>query len=244
MGKAFIKRVSPDQWRLLVSDKEGSCEELLSGVTNAQPGSTTFVTTLRRHIKPDGTDEIGITDFWTAGHPTTAKLSTAKISGPTDKGAKVLIELTRTTDEAMTAEGTLEALGCGDQPADDAGVPKDSHVSAATIEIAGTKLDIKSATVSGDDLVLSSGPKDCSTVTPWSQVLLRRTAGTWSLSGTWFVDESKGPAPSLKATLGAQGSGKDGPTIAVTVTGSDKIGAYPIKLDGTIEAIDCQPAKR
>jgi hypothetical protein len=140
----------------------------------------------------------------------------------------------------MTVEGTVEAIGCGDQPADDAGVPKDNHVSAATISIAGTKVDVKSAIVSGDDLTLSSGPKDCSTVTPWSQVVVKRTGGKWSLAGTWFVDESTSDAPNLKATLGAQGSGKDGPTIALTVTGSDKIGAYPVTLDGTVEAIDCQ----
>ena len=255
MTRAFIKRVSPDQWRVLVSDKEGSCEELLSGVTNSVKGSTGFVSTLRRHLKPDGTDEIAVTDFWTAGHPTEAKLGTAMVAGPTDKDAKVEVTIAKIVDDdsgkILEAEGTFTAIGCGDQPADDAGVPKDSHVSAATITVAGKKLDVKNAIISGDDLTLSTGPKDCSPTTPWSQVVIHHYAGRWCLRGTWFVDEScsqeralpEDTVKDLKVTLGAQGSGKDGPTIAVSVSGSGKIGAYPITLDGTVEAIDCQNKK-
>jgi hypothetical protein len=231
---------------VIVSDKEGSCEELLSGVTNSVKGSTGFVSTLRRHLKPDGGDEIAVTDFWTAGHPTAAKLGTAMVAGPTDKDAKVEVTIAKIRDDdsgrILEAEGTFTAIGCGDQPADDAGVPKDQHVSAASITVAGKKLDVKNAIISGDDLTLSTGPKDCSPVTPWSQVVVQRSAGKWCLRGTWFVDESCS-AEDFKVTLGAQGSGKDGPTIGVTITGSGKIGAYPVTLDGTVEAIDCQNKK-
>ncbi|MBA3460039.1 MAG: hypothetical protein H0T46_08765 [Deltaproteobacteria bacterium] len=255
MTRAFIKRVSPDQWRVIVSDQEGSCGELISGVTNSVKGSTGFVSTLRRHLKPDGGDEIAVTDFWTAGHPTSAKLGTAMVAGPTDKDAKVDVTIAKIVDEdngrILEAEGTFTAIGCGDQPADDAGVPKDQHVSAATITVAGKKLDVKNAIISGDDLTLSTGPKDCSPTTPWSQVVIQRSAGKWCLRGTWFVDEScsaerampEDTVKDFKVTLGAQGSGKDGPTIGVTIAGTGKIGAYPITLDGTVEAIDCQKKK-
>jgi hypothetical protein len=249
MTRAFIKRVSADQWRVLVSDQEGSCAELLSGVTNSVKGSTGFVSTLQRHLKPDGTNEIAVTDFWTAGHPTSAKLGTAEVAGPTDKDAKVEVTISKIRDDdngkILEAEGTFTAVGCGDQPADDAGVPKDSHVSAATITVAGKKLDVKSAIIEGTDLTLSSGPKDCSPTTPWSQVIISHHLGRWCVRGTWFVDQSCSDTAkdALKMTLGAQGSGKDGPTIAVTVTGSATLGAYPVILDGTVEAIDCQTKK-
>ncbi len=250
MTRAFIKRVSPDQWRLFVGDTEGSCEELLSGVTNSQKGATHFVTTLRRQLAPDGTTTIRITDLWTAGHPTKATFSTARITEPTDKGEKVEIELQKITDDdggtTMTAEGSLIALGCGDQPPDGAGVPNDTHVSAASMTVAGKRLEIKSATLEGDDLTLSTGPKDCSPVTPWSQVVLQRRLGRWTLRGTWFENESVSTdeaVKDLKVSTGAQGSGKDGPTMAITLAGSGTIGGYPITLDGTIEAIDCPTTK-
>jgi hypothetical protein len=247
MSRAFIKRVSPDQWRLMVSDKEGSCEELISGVTNSIPGATHLVTTLRRRLAPDGTQQIFLTDLWTAGHPTKATFSTARITTPTDKGTNVEVELAKVTDDdagkMVVAEGTFIAHGCGDQPPDGAGVPKDSHVSAASITVAGKKLDLASATVTGDDLVFSTGPKDCSGVWPWAQVTLKRASGNWTLSGTWFDKDHSAPAD-LKVTLGAQGSGKDGPTMAVAIAGTATIDGYAIQLDGTIEAIDCPKAKQ
>jgi hypothetical protein len=248
MKRAFIKRVSPDQWRLMVSDKEGSCEELISGVTNSIPGATHLVATLRRRLAPDGTQQIHLTDVWTAGHPTTATFSTARITTPTDKGTNVEVELAKVTDDDqgkfLVAEGTFIAHGCGDQPPDGAGVPKDTHVSAATITVAGKKLDLMSATVTGDEVVLSTGPKDCSDTWPWAQVTLQRHLGEWTLSGTWLEKEARDPAKDLKVTFGAQGSGKDGPTMAVSVAGTATIGGYPVQLDGTIEAIDCPKPKR
>lgn len=67
MARAFVKRVSPDQWRILVGDTEGSCEELLSGVTNRKPGGTSFVASIVKRLKPDGSESVVVTDFWSAG---------------------------------------------------------------------------------------------------------------------------------------------------------------------------------
>jgi len=251
MARAFIKRVSPDQWRLQVADNEGSCEELLSGVTNSQKGATSFVTTLRRRLTPDGGDTIAVTDFWTAGHPTEATFTTASIAGPTDKGKKVDLELAKIIDndkgKVLIAEGAFTALGCGDQPAMDAGIPKDAHVSAASLTVAGKKIELVNAVLHGDELTLSSGPKDCSDVTPWSQVVLLHRVGSWTLSGTWFdkdYQSTDDTLKDLKVTFGAQGSGKDGATMAVTLAGAGKVGGYPVSLDGTIEAIDCPKPKK
>lgn len=242
MTRAFIKRVSPDQWRVMVSDKEGSCEELLSGVTNQVPGATTIVATLRKHVKPDGAEDIAATDVWASGRtaPATLEGASAKLSVPADKGAQVEVELATIVEGDLAVDGTFTALGCGDQPAMDVGIPKDKHVSTATITLANHKLDVASAIAKGDDLVLSTGPLDCSGVEPFARVIVRRTLGRWYVGGTWLAEEASSDVKELTATLGAQGGSKDGPTIALTVGGSATIGGYAVALDGSVEAIDCQ----
>jgi hypothetical protein len=242
MTKAFIKRVSPDQWRVMISDKEGSCDELLSGATNQQPGATTVVTTLRKQLRPDGTELIAVTDIWSTGRAAPVPLAgpTAKLSVKADKGVPVEIELTAIGEGDLAVAGTFTALGCGDQPAMDAGIPKDKHVSAATITIANQKLDVASAIAKGDDLVLSTGPLDCSGVVPFARVIVKRTLGRWYLGGTWLADEVSSDVTELTYALGAQGGSKDGPIIALTVGGTATIGGYAIALDGSVEAIDCQ----
>lgn len=241
MAKAFIKRVSPDQWRVMVSDKEGSCEELLSGVTNQQPGATTIVATLVKHLKPDGAEDIAITDLWSTGRTAPAKLegASAKLSVPADKGAQVEVELATIIEGDLAVDGTFTALGCGDQPAMDVGIPKDKHVSTATIALGNQKLPVANAIAKGDDLTLSTGPIDCSGVVPFARVIVRRTLGRWYLGGTWIPEEVSSDVKELTATLGAQGGSKDGPTIAIALGGSATIGGYAVALDGTVEAIDC-----
>lgn len=245
MTRAFIKRVSPDQWRVMMSDKEGSCEELLSGITNQQAGATTVVATLVKHLGTDGGETIAVTDVWTTGRTTPAKLegASAKLSVPADKGAQVEVELATIVEGDLAVDGTFTALGCGDQPAMNAGIPKDKHVSTATITIANQKLAVETALARGDDLVLSTGPLDCSGVEPFARVIVKRRLGRWYLGGTWLPAEVSSDVKELTATLGAQGGSKDGPIIALAVGGSATIGGYPVALDGSVEAIDCQPPK-
>jgi len=245
MTRAFIKRVSPDHWRVMVSDKEGSCAELLSGVTNQQAGATTVVTTLRKHVRPDASEDIAITDVWASGRSAPARLegASAKLSVPADKGAQVEVELATIVEGDLAVDGTFTALGCGDQPAMDAGIPKDKHVSNATITLANHTLALASAIAKGDDLVLSTGPLDCSGVEPFAPVIVKRILGRWFVGGTWLAQDVSSDVKELTATLGAQGGSKDGPTIALTLGGSATIGGYAIALDGSIEAIDCQPPK-
>ena len=242
MTKGFIKRVSPDQWRVMISDKEGSCAELLSGATNQQPGATTVVATLAKRLAPDGTETLAVTDVWSTGRTALAKVSgsTATLSVKADKGAQVEVELSQITEGDLVVAGTFTALGCGDQPAMDAGIPKDKHVSTATITLANHELAVASAIAKGDDLVLSTGPIDCSGVVPFAPVIVRRTLGRWYIGGTWIAEEVSSDAKELTATLGAQGGSKDGPTIAVTLGGAATIGDYAIALGGSVEAIDCQ----
>jgi hypothetical protein len=243
MQRGFIKRVSLDQWRIQVSDKEGSCDELISGVINSQQGATSFVATLAKQLAPDGTESTVVTDLWAAGRATKAKLGIAKVTGSADRDSKVEIELAKIADtdgaKKLEIAGTLTATGCGDAEPTGAGIPKVEHVSAARVKIAGKQLDLKGAVKHGDELTLSTGAKDCSDVQPWAQAVLLRRGGTWELSGTLFAQTSTSAATDLKATPGATGKSKDGPTVALTLAGAGKVGDYPVALDGTIEAIEC-----
>ena len=255
MRRGFIKRVSLDQWRIQVSDKEGSCDELLSGVVNAQKGATSFVATIAKHLAPDGTEATVVTDLWLAGHPTKAKLGAAKVIGSADRDSKVEIELSKIveTDTAKKLEivGALSATGCGDAEPTGAGLPLVEHVSAARVTIAGKQLDLRGAVKHGDELTLSTGPKDCSDVQPWAQAVILHRDGKWQLSGTLFGQSSTSPehalpgqpiadaVKDLKVTPGMTGTSKDGPIVAITLGGNGKIGDYAVAFDGTIEAIDC-----
>ncbi len=149
MKRAFIKRVSPDQWRLQVSDDEGSCDELLSGITNRKPGATSFVATIGRRVKPDGTEITSVLDLWSGGHLADAVLASAVVDGNTDKGNKVNVELgmmiDATKQRKLEIKGPLTAVGCGDQPSPPVGLPKAKHPSTATISIAGHSLPLASA---------------------------------------------------------------------------------------------------
>ncbi len=243
MQRGFIKRVSLDQWRIQVSDKAGSCEELLSGVINSQQGATSFVATIAKHLAADGTETTVVTDLWSGGHSTKATLGTAEITGAADRDSKVEIELAHITDtdgaRKLEIAGTFTAIGCGDAEPTGAGIPNVEHVSAARVTIAGKKLELKGAVKHGDQLTLSTGPKDCSDVQPWAQAVILHRNGRWELSGTLFGETSASPTTDLKVSPGTTGSTKDGPTIALTLAGAGKIGEYPVELEGTIEALDC-----
>jgi hypothetical protein len=246
MERAFIKRQSPDQWRLLVGDKEGSCDELITGVTNRQQGATSFVATISRQLGKDGKLETVVSTFWSAGHPTDAKLGAAKVAVPaTPSGKKITVELAPIVDldgkRRLEISGALVADGCGDHA--DVGVPKVVHASTATITVAGHKLPLRGAILDGPSLTLYTTPKDCSTSKPFAQVMLTHAGGAWELSGTWLAEPATVADKDAKLAhdKGATGTSPDGPTAQLALTGTAVFGDHKVELAGAIEAIDCTP---
>ena len=254
MLKAFVKRVSPDQWRVQAGDLEGSCEELLSGVMQVQKGGTSFVATLVKRVAPDGKESIVVSDI--ASGTSTAKLATpAAISGPAAKDAKVEITLGKIVatsvkpagadgialENKLEIEGPLTALGCGDQPDIGIGAPKGPVTSSATITIAGKKLDVRGAILRGNEVLLSTGPKDCSTATPFAPVIVEFTGGAWELHGTWIetpelaTDTMKG----VTFKVVEESKTEDGPVVALELAGHGKLGGYALQFAGTVLALDC-----
>jgi hypothetical protein len=252
MARAFVKRVSPDQWRILVGDTEGSCEELLSGVTNRQPGGTSFVASIGKRLKPDGSEAVVVTDFWSAGHPTDSVTSAASIAGPADRGAEVAIKLGKIVDVDKTRKleisGSFTAVGCGDQAPPAVGVPKAAHPSTASVTIAGKRLPLVSATRTGDAIVVTSGPRDCTPPTVPAPATIEHRGGRWELTGTWFAGPSastdhalgdEARTKDLKITARDAGVSSDGRTVSLALAGSGRLGDYPVAFEGTIEALDC-----
>ncbi|MCW5803596.1 MAG: hypothetical protein KIT31_14530 [Deltaproteobacteria bacterium] len=254
LERAYIKRVSPDHWRILVGDKEGSCGELLAGVTNRQQGATSFVATIRRRLGADGKFTTSVTDFWSAGHPTEARFAGASVTGDTARGKKVDVELAPIVDvdgkKKLEIAGAFVAEGCGDHPDSGFGVPKAKHPSTAKLAIAGHELALRGAILNGSDVVLSTGPKDCSRATAFAQVVLSHAYGRWELSGTWIAEpvqvadrSDKNTMKELTLKAGAAGTSADGPTAKLALGGRGTIGGYAIELSGEIEAIDCPKPK-
>jgi hypothetical protein len=255
MLKAFIKRVSPEQWRVQVGDLEGSCGELISGVMHVQKGGTSFVATIVKRLFPDGKEAIVVSDF-TSGSLTTRLETPAKITGAATKDAKVELELAKLVatsarpagadgiaiEKKLEISGPFTATGCGDQPDDNVGVPKGPVTSSATITIAGKKLDIRGAILRGNEVVLSTGPKDCSPATPFAPVVVQFTGGKWELSGTAIAKPETATATMKGVTFKVvdKATTEDGPVVALELAGQGKLGAYAVQFAGTILALDCK----
>jgi len=255
MLRAFIKRVSFDQWRVQVGDLEGSCQELISGAIQVQKDATSFVATIVKRLAPDGSETTVVSDL-ASGATTTPVNTRATISGLTTKDAKVQITFDKmaavssqppaadgiSMERKLEIAGPFTAIGCGDQPETDVGVPKGPVTSSATVTIAGKKLDLKGAILRGNDVVLSTSPKDCSPTRLFAPIILAVTAGKWELSGTWIakpetaVDTMKGVKFKV---IDDKAKTEDGPIVALELSGQGTIAGYPLQFTGTILALDC-----
>lgn len=253
IDRAFIKRISPDAYVLQLGAGQGSCEELMSGTATARPGATSFAMSILKRVAATGHEKHVIADFWSRDWPIKPLLGgTVTLAGAPDPGAQVTLELPRIvdvapprTDARLVIEGALTAIGCGEQPVTGMGVPKTPKKSKATITVAGKALPIRGVVFDTPDIVISTGPKDCSQVTPSAPVILERVRGHWGLRGTWFeqpVQNTALPDPATEQLqFGARGVAKtdEGPVLDMVLSGAGKVGDYDVKLEGTIEALEC-----
>lgn len=209
IARAFIKRIPVDgRYQLFVSDKGGSCTELLDNSFDHMSDNAVLFD-VGPKLQPDNkTIKTEVTALYSGGD--TAKVtpgSSVAISGNADKGTKVDV----TIDADITVEGStrpgaigihgkLVAEGCGARAeTDTSGIPKAAHPSKATMTIGGTRLPIAGAIFKGTrpeprdgveqqrNLFLSTGPKDCSGTTPWSAFQLEREWRAWKLGGEYLA---------------------------------------------------------
>ena len=145
-------------------------------------------------------------------------------------------------ERKLEISGPLTATGCGDQPETGVGIPKGAVTSSATITIAGKKLDLRGAILRGNDAVLSTGPKDCSTVSPFAPVVVEVTGGAWKLSGTWIAkpETAAETMKDVKFKVVDKGT-TETPVRRARAVGPGGIGGYPVQFAGSILALDCKP---
>ena len=250
IDRAFIKEVSPGVWTVLVGAGKGSCESLIAG-TNEGTGQA-FSFTVQKRVGPVGHESHILTDLWSrdfdAKVPTGEKV--AILDEKVGKDRRTNIILPPMTGERFTiVKGQLTAIGCATPPPSGAGVPKVEHRSRGVILMAGNKLAIQNVTVqvrkgaaAADlpNIVISTGPRDCSGVNLPAPVIIERIDGKWFLYGTWFDGKLEGTEP-IELTFSANMAGKseDGPTVNLQLSGKGKFGDYTVELFGTVEAIEC-----
>ena len=268
MTRAFVKRLPPDRYQVYVTSEDGACEHLIDNVfPRVGPSPAAVLVDVTPRLGADGGLASTVTSVYLLGGPVgpsgdAAAGATAKITGNGDRGTTTQIELDFTAEvngHHVVVRGAFDAEGCGERPVTGPidGAPKATHASTATLTIAGKQLPIRGAILAGRevapvigapkvrDLVLSTGPKDCSSTTPWAEVVVTRVHGFWRVGGTWFDREHGNNALPDDATkrvfvkLGAKGNSEDGPTVQLDLSGEGKIGDYPVALAGTIEALDC-----
>ncbi len=246
MQRAFIVRRSRQHWRLLVSDSEGTCDEARAGAITSKPGATTFSVGFAKVLKPDGSEPIEVYDFWTSTLGKSPRSFTGVTFEPYIEGeGEMTVSLPRLEMAAegvegstFVAQGAVTAQNCGvDEPAVKL---KATHVSAATLTLAGKQFEIKGAVLHGTEIALSTEPLDCDTTGASAEIELRHDADEWSLLGTRIGEVIKAKElPGTTFKVGAEGTSADGKIAAVAISGKSKIGGYKIELAGKVEALDC-----
>ncbi len=243
MTKAFIKPQPDGTFQLFVSEKNGSCDELLISSFNGTEGSVDVLVQIVTLLAADGSETRIVKDVY-LGPPTEADAgSKAKVHGNADKGTDVDVDLDFTSQAGSGAKlaihGSLTAEGCGPRDTSKGpGIGKVTHPSTAKMTIGGKTFDVKGAIKQGDYLELTDFPRDC-TVGWFIGVRVAVEHGNWLLNGTRIAELSEGKATGLKIVAGKKGDGDDGKTVELTASGAGTIGAYGVKLEGVVEALEC-----
>jgi hypothetical protein len=245
IAHAYAKKIGiGERYQVLLTSKDSSCGELVDNLFNKREGAQTLLFDTGERIAPDGTLSGVVAQFYDPHGITIDPGSKASV-----KGSVFSIDLDVKNGSASFASvhGTFKAEDCGVHLREDnSGVLKAKHASSATIDFAGKKLPVVSAVACKDNVLLSSGPKNCGGEWPSAQVMIWRSRGYWSAHGEWLdkeVGNHEHPDPKtkdLQIACGANGTSADGPTVQLTLSGNGTIDNYPVAIAGRVEALDCE----
>ncbi|HLL23174.1 MAG TPA: hypothetical protein VK427_13640 [Kofleriaceae bacterium] len=235
IDRAFLRTPSPDVHVLTLGAGKGSCTA--DGDLGIQ---------IIRRVAATGHDTYVVEDVWSRDLEVSAPRSTATVDGA---------KLTLAIDGAsVRVHGSLVATECPALPLAGAGVPKARHPAKASITVARRRLDVRGAIVTArpgvaptdfPDIRISTSPLDCSATPLTAPVILSRQDKRWTLAGSWFeAAVAETDAQGLGFTANDVGKSLDGPTITLQLLGTGKLGDYTVKLDGTVEAIECVSVSR
>ncbi len=269
MESALIKQKPDGATQLYLTPKKvATCKELLSNVFDGG-GDQRIIVDLPVYLGADGKETGGVGDIY-MGAPRSADAgATSKVAGPTAKDAKVDVDLAFTVTngrgQKVDVKGTVTATGCGDQPDEpDMGIPRAKHASTAKMTIAGKSFPV-AAIRKGKTFELVDYPRQCM-VAKYLGIRITNDGPIWKLDGK-RIQDMKMFDPSIPAIKAGSGSGSATPeapkptwkitaskaqkgagtgsdatdaTVELALEGEGKIGDYPVKLEGTVEAIDCK----
>ena len=232
IDRGFVRHLSPDVFGIVFGAGKGSCIE-----------DGNFGFTIRKDLAQTGHES-----FWiSAIYSRDVELKLAAPIKVTFDGTK--LDLPAITEGKLSMTGHADLVECPAERPGGIGAPKVTHPSNARIIVAGKPLDIKGVTVQTrpgvaatdlPNITISTNVKDCSAVTLPAQIILERIDTKWSLRGSWLTDTLTTELPTdLGFTASTVGTSADGPTIELQLKGSAKLGDYPVKLEGTVEAIEC-----
>src|SRR5262245_5382900 len=159
MAKAYLKGLPAGRWQLFVTSAEATCKELQTNLFTAREGAQTLLLDIGHRLAPDGTLATVVTDAYIRGSGEVAPGSSATVDGD-----QVTLSYRATGDgHVYEVSGSLAAAHCGEPP-------KPPPPATATVTVAGKALPLVGAIRTGDAVVLSTGPKDCTPSTPWAEV--------------------------------------------------------------------------
>lgn len=148
----------------------------------------------------------------------------------------------------IAVHGVVAPKSCGARPIEPThpAIAKATHPSDATITVAGAKLPIVSAWRFKKMIYLSSEPITCAYAGLPTRVSLAidnyddKDRVSYQMEGAWTQLHANGGNHDLKIKPAKTGTGADGPTIELGLSGSSTIDGYKVELAGTIEALDCK----
>jgi hypothetical protein len=244
MTSAVAARASDGSIRVWTANHDISCDEILQSMRVGVPHDDVSVSaTVSPRIATTGAMGWALTAFSMRLSPEMSEMGPAQVGGDATAAAGKTVEVTFTYKDVS---GTVVAKGCGDIPIakDHPALAKVAHPSTAVVTVAGQRVPIVAAWRFEQTTYLSSEPITCSYAGLPTRVTLVLDAGngshgTWQLGGGWFAAIHQADGAAFTAKAGATGTGADGPTVQLDLSGKTTIDGYPVELSGTIEALAC-----
>lgn len=232
IDRAFLRHPSPDVYDVVLGAGKGSCTE---------DGTLGF--TIKKRLAASGQASLSITDVYSREHD----LKLLEPIAVTLDGTK--LALPRGAMGKLVMAGDAELVDCPPYVPTGNGAPKVPHKADARITVAGNVVDIRGVTVQTragvaatdlPDITISTNVLACGTITPPAPVILMRRDKKWTLRGTWFEGNiAETDAQGLAFNANDVGKSIDGPTLQLQLQGTGKLGDFTVKLEGTVEAVEC-----
>jgi hypothetical protein len=235
-AETYIKQLPvAGSYQVFATTTRSSCRELLDNLFDRREGERTLLFNIGERLVDDAGFATVVTDVFVRGAGEVAPGSRAAVAGSAAEGRTA--EITVDFGGTIAVSGRLRATGCGARPR---ATPPAAR-GTASVSFAGRKVALTGATSKGDDVVLSTAPRDCSPSSPAAALILERQRGAWRARGQWLAREVANRSMIVKGVQEEtrQLAVRAGPGGELALSGAGTIGGVPVALEGTIVATEC-----